>query len=143
MVSNNIIIDLLCKTLIASSINAIIFIITILLMAIVPDGNQLFIVFPLSIFAGFVVASIIKHNINTFLTVIFAMFFVIIESIVIVMLFMLVKETIKPINNFVLNIYKNASFNHFLGNFIGEIIYIILTLIVFIFSLLMSYASKP
>jgi hypothetical protein len=112
-------------------------------MAVVPDGNQLFIVIPLGVLDGMTISKIVKHDIDKFLTVILIGILVIAESVIILMLVLGIKEIIKPVNSLFLYIYKDVSWNHFLGNYICGIIFIILVLAIFIYSILMAYASKP
>ena len=142
MYSKKIIYDLLRKSFITSITNVAIFLVALLLIAILKDGNQWFVVLPLSIFNGIIISNIIKNDIQTIFSIFLAVVFTIIESILLfIIFFVLIKLIIKPIDELFIKIYKDVSFEHFMGNTIGSIVFCVLTLIVFIFSLTMKYTT--
>jgi hypothetical protein len=142
MYSNKIIYDLLSKSFITSITNVAIFLVVLLLMAILKDGNQWFVVLPLSIFNGIIISNIIKNDIQTIFSIFLAVVFTIIESILLfIIFFVLIKLIIKPIDELFIKIYKDVSSQHFMGIIIGSIVFCVLTLIVFIFSLTMKYTT--
>jgi hypothetical protein len=111
-------------------------------MAIFKDGNLWFVVLPLGIFNGIIISNIIKNDIQTISSIFLAVVFTIIESILLfIVFFVLIKLIIKPIDELFIKIYKDVSFQDFMGIIIGSIAFCALTLIVFIFSLTMKYTT--
>jgi hypothetical protein len=132
--------SLVHKTLIASVVNVIILFSVSLFMSILSNWIILLL---LGVFNGIIISIIIKNNITTILDIILAVIFTMIESIIIFLILLFIRTVIKPIDNLVIEIYKNVSFNQFIGHSIGIMIFIIMTLLTFIFSLFLAYTSKP
>jgi hypothetical protein len=130
---------LICTALIASSINLLILFISIVLMAFMQDGQQWFVIIPLSIANGILLSNTIKNSEKIIITIIFT----IIGSIIIYYLATTLFAIITPIHNIILYIFKDVSFEHFIGNFIGVMVFIIITSITLILLLLRNYTTKP
>ena len=143
MNSKYLIFELLFKSIIASSIYAILFILVSLLMTIVSDGYQFIIIIPFSIFIGILISNISKNVITTISTVFLTILFTIIGSIAIYIIIQLITNYIKPIDDFILLLYKDKTFYNFIGNIIAKIMFVGFTLIIYVISLLLHYASKP
>ena len=143
MNSKKLIFELLFKSIISSSIFAILFILVSLLLTIVSDGYQFFIIIPLSIFIGILLSSISKNKITTISTVFLVIIFTIIGSIAIYIIIQLIMNYIKPIDDYILLLYKDKTFYNFIRNLIAKILFVGFTLIIYVITLLLHYASKP
>ncbi|GHV09946.1 hypothetical protein FACS189485_22870 [Spirochaetia bacterium] len=129
--------DLLKKALFASSINVLILCFVIILMGIVGDGNQWFVVLPLSIVNSIIISKIIKYCYNYF----FAILFTIIISIIVYNIIVSVSIKIKPIHNIIIKIFETTSFEGFMGNYIGIMVFIIFSLLLTIIITLVNWTS--
>jgi hypothetical protein len=131
-------INLFKKSLVASSLNILILFFTILLMVFVGDGNQWFVVLPLSIINSIIISYILKSSKNYLVATIFT----IIISIVLYNIVSVISITINPIHNIILKFFEKVSFEHFLGNFIGIMVFLFFTLTITILILLFKYSSR-
>jgi hypothetical protein len=131
--------EIIIKAIISSSINMSLLFIILLLMAFVKDGQQWFIIIPSGIINGIIISNIIKNTEKALLTTAFTIIFSVVIYYCITTLIVL----IKPLHNIIVYIYRDVEFYHFVGNTVGAIVFIVITLMVLVFALLINYTTKP